>query len=74
MRGPGSHLAIPARLDHTPSHPLHFPPAQNAEILTLTYGSIVRQLISDYEDVDEVNKQLEKMYVVSTCCAVRCGE
>ncbi|KAL6766806.1 BET3 [Auxenochlorella protothecoides x Auxenochlorella symbiontica] len=33
----------------------------NAEILTLTYGSIVRQLISDYEDVDEVNKQLEKM-------------
>jgi hypothetical protein len=36
---------------------------QNAEILTLTYGSIVRQLIADYDDVDEVNKQLEKMYV-----------
>jgi hypothetical protein len=35
--------------------------AQNAEIFTLTYGSIVRQLIADFEDLDEVNKQLEKM-------------
>lgn len=34
---------------------------QNAEIFTLTYGSIVRQLIADYEDVEEVNKQLDKM-------------
>eukprot|EP00775_Hariotina_reticulata_P014297 gene14297-24_t len=33
----------------------------NAEIFTLTYGSIVRQLIADFEDLDEVNKQLEKM-------------
>lgn len=33
----------------------------NAEIFTLTYGSVVRQLIIDYEDVEEVNKQLEKM-------------
>lgn len=36
---------------------------QNSEILVLTYGSIVRQLIADYEDVQEVNKQLDKMYV-----------
>lgn len=36
-------------------------PVQNAEIFTLTYGSIVRQLIADFEDLDEVNKQLEKM-------------
>jgi len=34
---------------------------QNSEILILTYGSIVRQLVADYEDVDEVNTQLEKM-------------
>lgn len=34
---------------------------QNAEIFTLTYGSIVRQLIADYEDVELVNKQLDKM-------------
>lgn len=34
---------------------------QNAEIFTLTYGSMVRQLIADFEDLDEVNKQLEKM-------------
>lgn len=33
----------------------------NAEIFTLTYGSIVRQLISDFEDLDEVNKQLDQM-------------
>ncbi|KAI7839104.1 hypothetical protein COHA_007109 [Chlorella ohadii] len=33
----------------------------NAEIFTLTYGSMVRQLIADYEDVEEVNKQLDKM-------------
>jgi hypothetical protein len=36
-------------------------PAQNAEILTLTYGSIVRQLVTDYEDVEEVNRQLDQM-------------
>lgn len=34
---------------------------QNAEIFTLTYGSIVRQLIADFEDMDEVNKQLDQM-------------
>eukprot|EP01111_Echinosteliopsis_oligospora_P004784 TRINITY_DN17858_c0_g1_i1.p2 TRINITY_DN17858_c0_g1~~TRINITY_DN17858_c0_g1_i1.p2 ORF type:complete len:188 (-),score=43.37 TRINITY_DN17858_c0_g1_i1:744-1307(-) len=33
----------------------------NAELFTLTYGSIVMQLIKDYEDVNEVNVQLEKM-------------
>lgn len=42
-----------------PSSPLSR--AQNAEIFTLTYGSMVRQLIADYEDVEEVNKQLDKM-------------
>mmetsp|Transcript_37660 Transcript_37660/g.89466 ORF Transcript_37660/g.89466 Transcript_37660/m.89466 type:complete len:174 (-) Transcript_37660:79-600(-) len=33
----------------------------NAEIFALTYGSIVRQLITDLEDITEVNKELEKM-------------
>ncbi|KAI9139743.1 NO signaling/Golgi transport ligand-binding domain-containing protein [Paraphysoderma sedebokerense] len=33
----------------------------NAELFTLTYGAIVTQLIKDYEDYSEVNKQLEKM-------------
>ncbi|KAL7266311.1 transport protein particle 22 kDa subunit [Rhizina undulata] len=34
----------------------------NAELVTLTYGSIVAQLCKDYEgDYLEVNKQLEKM-------------
>ncbi|GAA5987525.1 hypothetical protein JCM11641_007174 [Rhodosporidiobolus odoratus] len=33
----------------------------NAELFTLTYGALVVQLIKDYEDYDEVNKQLEKM-------------
>lgn len=33
----------------------------NAELFTLTYGALVVQLIKDYEDYDEVNKQLDKM-------------
>ncbi|KAG8932341.1 transport protein particle 22 kDa subunit [Tulasnella sp. 419] len=33
----------------------------NAELFTLTYGALVVQLIQDYEDYAEVNKQLEKM-------------
>lgn len=41
--------------------PALLPSLQNAEIFTLTYGSMVRQLIADYEDVGEVNKQLDKM-------------
>lgn len=35
--------------------------SQNAELFTLTYGALVIQLIQDYEDYSEVNKQLEKM-------------
>ncbi|CAE7156145.1 unnamed protein product [Rhizoctonia solani] len=33
----------------------------NAELFTLTYGALVVQLIQDYEDYGEVNKQLDKM-------------
>ncbi|CAG7854498.1 SubName: Full=Probable BET3-involved in targeting and fusion of ER to golgi transport vesicles {ECO:0000313/EMBL:CCA73165.1} [Serendipita indica DSM 11827] len=33
----------------------------NAELFTMAYGSLVVQLIQDYEDYAEVNKQLEKM-------------
>ncbi|KAK1284795.1 hypothetical protein QJS10_CPB21g00867 [Acorus calamus] len=33
----------------------------NAELFTLTYGAIVRQLITDLEEVEEVNKQLDQM-------------
>uniref|UniRef100_A0A7S1QM50 Trafficking protein particle complex subunit n=1 Tax=Alexandrium catenella TaxID=2925 RepID=A0A7S1QM50_ALECA len=33
----------------------------NADILALTYGSLVAQLLRDVEDVDAVNAQLEKM-------------
>lgn len=34
----------------------------NAELVTLTYGTIVAQLCNDYEnDYAEVNKQLDKM-------------
>ncbi|CEQ39275.1 SPOSA6832_00792, partial [Sporobolomyces salmonicolor] len=35
----------------------------NAELFSLTYGALVVQLIKDYEDYDEVNKQLDKMSV-----------
>jgi trafficking protein particle complex subunit 3 len=33
----------------------------NAELFALTYGALVVQLIKDYEDYEEVNKQLDKM-------------
>jgi len=33
----------------------------NSELFTLTYGAIVTQLMKDYEDVEAVNGQLEKM-------------
>ncbi len=33
----------------------------NAELLTLTYGALVSQLVRDYEDPKEVNAQLEQM-------------
>lgn len=33
----------------------------NAELFTLTYGAIVTQLIRDFEDIDLVNQQIEKM-------------
>ena len=44
---------------------------QNAEIFTLTYGSIVRQLLSDLEDIDAVNKQLDQMYAAMPALACR---
>jgi hypothetical protein len=34
---------------------------KSAEFFALTYGAIVRQLIMDYEDLDQVNKQLDTM-------------
>ena len=36
-------------------------PKINAEVFTLTYGSLVMQLLKDFEDVNSVNDQLEKM-------------
>ena len=38
------------------------PSTQNAELFTLTYGAIVRQVLHDYEDcVEEANKKLDAM-------------
>lgn len=34
---------------------------QNAELFTLTYGALVTKLLKDYENVDDVNKQLDRM-------------
>ena len=33
----------------------------SGELFTLTYGSLVAQLLKDYENDDDVNKQLDKM-------------
>lgn len=51
-------LGIPLRCDLN-KRPITI--EQNAELFTLTYGALVIQLIKDYEDYTEVNKQLEKM-------------
>lgn len=34
---------------------------QSSELFTLTYGALVTQLCKDYENDDDVNKQLDKM-------------
>ena len=34
---------------------------QNTELFTLTYGSLVAQLVKDFDSDDEVNKQLDDM-------------
>jgi len=33
----------------------------SGELFSLTYGALVAQILKDYENVDEVNKQLNKM-------------
>jgi hypothetical protein len=54
--------------------PAHTLRTQNAELLALTYGSLVAQLLKDYEDVAAVNRQLDLMCVfprspaASRCC------
>ena len=34
---------------------------QNSELLAITYGALVAQLVEDYEDPAAINEQLEKM-------------
>lgn len=34
---------------------------QSAEVLALTYGALVRQLVADLDDVADVNAQLDTM-------------
>lgn len=34
---------------------------QNSELFTLTYGALVSQLLRDYENAEDVNRQLDRM-------------
>lgn len=34
---------------------------QNSELLTLTYGALVTQMLRDFENLEEVNKQLDRV-------------
>ena len=43
---------------------------QNSELLTITYGALVAQLVEDYEDPAAINEQLEKM--CATAQVLRC--
>jgi hypothetical protein len=49
-----------------------FVKSQNAELFTLTYGAMVRQLLTDLEEVEEVNKQLDQMYVLLYLSRIVC--
>lgn len=54
---------FPARADRDPRLAVSLTESvQNAEIFTLTYGSLIRQLLADYDDLQEVHRQLEKMF------------
>lgn len=33
----------------------------SGELFSLTYGALVSQIVKDYQNVEDVNKQLEKM-------------
>lgn len=35
--------------------------SQNSELFTLTYGALVSQLLRDYENAEDVNRQLDRM-------------
>ncbi len=37
------------------------PKRVSGELFNLTYGALVAQILRDYENVDDVNKQLDKM-------------
>ena len=37
------------------------PMMQNSELFTLTYGALVSQLLKDYENAEDVNRQLDRM-------------
>ena len=43
------------------SNKINDPRKISYELFTLTYGSFVAQLIKDYENCDEVNKQLDQI-------------
>jgi hypothetical protein len=34
---------------------------QNSELFTLTYGALVSQLVKDYENIEDVNKNLDRI-------------
>uniref|UniRef100_A0A7S1CY18 Trafficking protein particle complex subunit n=1 Tax=Cyclophora tenuis TaxID=216820 RepID=A0A7S1CY18_CYCTE len=44
-------------------------PKANAELFALTYGTLVTELVRDYETTEEINEQLEKMgYSIGVRC------
>lgn len=44
-------------------------PKANAELFALTYGSLVTELVRDYDDADEINSQLDR---IGHSIGVRC--
>lgn len=40
---------------------IYFSASQNAELFALTYGALVAQMVKDHENVEDVNRQLDRM-------------
>jgi hypothetical protein len=41
-----------------------------SEVLAITYGGIVRQMVADHENTGQVNEQLKKWYALQYCAVI----
>ena len=42
----------------------------SGELVALTYGAFISQIVKDYEDVNEINKQIENTTILIGLCLI----